>query len=216
MSATCLPRQRRGVVEMKSRIVVATVSGVLALAAMAQLQQLTKALEKGRKAPGDGPREYSQPSPAPLSHCEAIADPTVRRPRVMVTDILFPTPLSAWRLNELTAWMGEVDLDILVTHRVPGFSADWEPIQESHCLADYNVFVFREAHRGSVEGINSLANGTFDTSPFLGHWPAEYLLRPRKFGTSSPSLKDYDWVHHIFLMAYESFNKALPGLPQRQ
>lgn len=195
---------------------VAVVSGALALAAMAQLQQGTTILERGWTAPGDSPRESSQPSPPPRSHCEVIADPTVRRPRVLVTDILFPTPLSAWRLNELTAWMGEVDLDILVTRRADGFSADWEPIQESHCLADYNVFVFTEAHRGSVEGINSLANGTFDTSPFLGHWPAEYLLRPRKFGTSSPSLKDYDWVHHIFLNAYEFFNKALPGYPQRQ
>ena len=78
---------------------VAGVSGALALAAMAQLQQGTTVLERGRTAPGDRPREFPQPSPPPRSHCEVTADPMVRRPRVLVTDILFPTPLSAWRLN---------------------------------------------------------------------------------------------------------------------
>lgn len=199
----------------RARTAIAAVSGALILASIVQLQEAT-VLERGRTALEDIARESPQPSPPPRSHCELIADPTVRRPRVLVTDILFPTPVSAWRLNELTAWMGEVDLDILVSYRYPGLSSDWEPIRESHCLAEYNVFVFRDAHRGSVEGINSLANGTFDTSPFLGHWPAEYLLRPRKLGTSPPSLKDYDWVHHIFLFAYELFNEAFPGYPQRQ
>jgi hypothetical protein len=141
------------------------------------------------------------------------------RRRVLLTDIMFPNSMAAWRLTEIKGFIERYDTDIYVGQRVNAFAGvefalDWQSIMESHHIKDYNALIFNPAYN-VLDEINKLSHQPFSGTAFNGKWPGDYMLRLRKYANTAPSIMDYDAYHHIFLMAYENLQAAFPGICQQ-
>lgn len=137
---------------------------------------------------------------------------------------MFPNTMAACRLNEVRDLMEEFDTDIIVVQRINSFAGvefplQWEELVDSHHLRDYNALIFNPAYN-KLDGLNKLdrhPSEWFNGTAFNGKWPADYMLRLRKYGNSMPSIDDYAAIHHIFLLAYTVMKTAMPLVrPERQ
>jgi hypothetical protein len=169
--------------------------------------------------------------------------PTPRKDiRVLLTDIMFPNAMAAWRLNEIGGFIEQYETDIYVPTRVGRngpiqFSFDWEALTLSHHLADYDLLIFNKAfnHLDRFNSFNRAPGETFNGTLYNGKWPGDYMLRLRKYGSQLqaggsgqggpgdltsdsplpiPRLQDYDRIHHIFLIVYQELNRYFPVVPQ--
>ena len=134
--------------------------------------------------------------------------------RVLVTDMMFPNALAAWRLNSMQAMIEHTRQTL---ERVPGnYSFDWAALRESHHLAAYDLLIFNPAYN-HLNWVNALDRGdglAFDGTVFNGHWPAEYMLRLRKYSREPLTTRVYDAFYHIFVYCYMTFAREFSGTPQ--
>jgi hypothetical protein len=138
------------------------------------------------------------------------------RPRVLVTDYLFPNALAKWRLVEIGAFIERYDTDIFVPYHAPGnYSLDWDALRESHHLARYEVLIFDSAFN-SLDIYNKIDRGGsgLHGAAFNNLYPGAYLLRLRKFSGTHFNVSAYAAVYHIFLWQYHVFNLRYGDVPQ--
>lgn len=127
--------------------------------------------------------------------------------RCLITDILFPTKFSKWRLVEILSFMEKYDTDILVINRVNNFgnikfSFDYEEIKNKFNLDDYDILIFNPTYN-----VINKFNNDFDGTKFNNLHNSDYLFRKKKFRNENFNINNYNFVYHIFLMNYINFNK---------
>ena len=120
----------------------------------------------------------------------------------LVTDLMFPNKFATWRNVEIKSFIKNFDVDILV-FKVDGFAGnkfdfDWDFINENNLLNEYNILIFDEKYND----INKY-NKNIDGTKFNGKFKGSYLLTKK----TDFDLNCYDFIYHIFLMNYLSFNK---------
>lgn len=133
-------------------------------------------------------------------------------PRILVTDVMFPNNMAAWRLNEIQALIEHhFFTDILVINRIStfagvDFSFDYNELKDSHHLSSYELLTFRHS---------TLHLDAYNERPLedrhLGEIDADYMLRHRQFHGERVELGDYDLVYHIFYHNYLEFVATFPG-----
>lgn len=127
--------------------------------------------------------------------------------RCLITDILFPTKFSKWRLVEILSFMEKYDTDILVINRINNFgnikfSFDYEEIKNKFNLDDYDILIFNPTYN-----VINKFNNDFDGTKFNNLYNSDYLFRKKKFRNENFNIDNYNFVYHIFLMNYINFNK---------
>ena len=141
---------------------------------------------------------------------------TSQRPRVLVTDMMFPNAKAAWRLNSISAMQDHFDADILVINRLD-WTFDWKALLTSHRLYDYDLLIFNSKYN-HLDWVNKLNRSS---APFAGaewnrraHSDATYFLRLRKFANEETfDVSVYDAYYHIFLNMYACFTHSFPDAP---
>jgi len=126
--------------------------------------------------------------------------------RVLLTDLVFPSVYSKWRLNEVQAFMEFFYTDVLVCKHTDiysnvRFTIDWEPLLSSHHLASYDILIFDPDYNYLQQYNDPSFNGT----AFNHQLPAAYLLRLRAFRSEHVDIHAYDAFYHIFVMNYALF-----------
>ena len=179
---------------------------------------------RGRASPARTRPRFPDMAAASVAGDGSLA--AAARKRVLLTDVLFPNTMAAWRLNEVSAFMDRFDTDILVvlhgnenmvTHQ---FSFDWDELAGTFGLDRYDLLILDPAFN-KYDRVNAAAradgrprcNGT----AFNGALAGKYMLRLRKYGDDlSPRVDEtvYEAVHHIFLASYRRFTEAYPAYPQ--
>ena len=144
-----------------------------------------------------------------LQRVESSAPP---RQRALVTDVMFPNALAAWRLNSVAAMQDHFDADVLVIQRVEGYAFDWTTLVQSHRLHDYDLLIFNPAFN-YLNWVNALnrSGEPFNGTAWNGRAPADYMLRLRKYGEEcTVNVSAYAVHYHIFLWPYNLFARAFP------
>lgn len=126
--------------------------------------------------------------------------------RCLITDILFPTKYSKWRLVEIHSFINKYDTDILIINRINtfkniNFSFDYEELKDKFNLYDYNILIFNP----KFNYLNKY-NIDFNGIEFNNLINCDYLLRKKKFKNEKFDINNYEFVYHIFLMNYLNFN----------
>lgn len=132
-------------------------------------------------------------------------------PSVLLTDILFPSRFSRWRICEITSFIKEKSADILV-FKVGNFAGikfetDYEIMRDRQGFAGYNIFIF-DPQFSYLNKFNSRIDGT----AFNHKFPASYLFSKH----ADFNLTRYRLVYHIFLMCYTQFNSVVKFPHSRQ
>jgi len=113
--------------------------------------------------------------------------------RVLLTDLVFPSVYSKWRLNEVQAFMEFFYTDVLVCKHTDiysnvRFTIDWEPLLSSHHLASYDILIFDPDYNYLQQYNDPSFNGT----AFKHQLPPAYLLRLRAFRSEHVDIHAYD------------------------
>jgi hypothetical protein len=146
---------------------------------------------------------------------DAVNDSFKKR-RILITDFMYPNSLAAWRLNSIESLSYAFDADILVVHRVVPpdhhlFGFEWNEVPESHDLSRYDLLIFNPTYN-SLNWVNQLNNRegevAFDGTAFNGLWPADYMLRLRKYSGSQLTMEAYSAFYHIFVINFQYFMQA--------
>lgn len=129
--------------------------------------------------------------------------------RCLITDMLFPTKFSKWRLVEVLSFIEKYDTDILVIEKINEygnniFSFDYEELKDRFNLLEYDILIFNP----NYNHLNKF-NNTTDGTKFNNLLKADYLFRKKKFNNEVFNINNYDFVYHIFLINYNNFNKIL-------
>lgn len=137
---------------------------------------------------------------------EKFVDLTLKK-RCLITDILFPTKFSKWRLVEIFSFIEKYDTDILVINRINNFADnifpfDYEEIKDKFNLNSYDILIFNPEYNW----INKF-NNDFDGIKFNNKHKSDYLFRKKKFRNEIFNVINYDFIYHIFLMNYINFNQ---------
>lgn len=121
---------------------------------------------------------------------------------ILLTDFLFPTKYSKWRIEEIKSFMLQYDADILILSKIENFAwvaynIDYEYMEEYYNLNDYNILIFNS----KFNYLNKF-NKKIDWTKFNKKFPWDYLFTKR----SDFNIERYDFIYHIFLVNYEKFN----------
>jgi hypothetical protein len=132
-----------------------------------------------------------------------------QKKRCLITDILFPTKFSKWRLVEIFSFMNKYDTDVLVIKKVNNYgnnilSFDYEELKDKFKLFEYDILIFNQ----NYNDLNKF-NHNFDGTKFNNLIKADYLFRKKKFNNEVFNINNYDFVYHIFLANYIYFNEIL-------
>lgn len=135
-------------------------------------------------------------------------------PAVLVTDIMFPSTISAWRLNQISMFIEEVQADILVPSRVNEYAGvqfpfQWVPLQE--LLSDYDLIIFNP----TVWSWPGVAEAAAISNVTRAHalLPVDYLIRHKKRRHEPVDISRYHAVHHMFQMTWQGFMTRFPWVP---
>lgn len=145
------------------------------------------------------------------------------RPRVLLTDQMFPVMVQAWRVNEIQGMIEAFDTDILVMERVnsyygSNFTFIWSNLLQSHHIDQYDILIFNEQSI-QYDKYNAVytASGEkpFDGKQFLGKVPrVDYMLRLKKYRNETLNISaDYEAYYHIFSVNYHRFLGRFPKVP---
>ena len=126
--------------------------------------------------------------------------------RCLITDILFPTKYSKWRLVEIHYFINKYDTDILVinktnNYRDTNFKFDYDELKNKFDLSLYDILIFNPKYNF----INNY-NDNYDGTIFNNIIKCDYLFRKKKFRDEQFCINNYNFVYHIFLMNYTFFN----------
>jgi hypothetical protein len=132
-----------------------------------------------------------------------------QKKRCLITDILFPTKFSKWRLVEIFSFMNKYDTDVLVIKKVNNygnntFTFDYEELKDKFKLFEYDILIFNPYYNN----LNKF-NNNFDGTKYNNLLKADYLFRKKKFTNEVFNVNNYDFIYHIFLMNYTNFNEIL-------
>jgi len=132
-----------------------------------------------------------------------------QKKRCLITDILFPTKFSKWRLVEIFSFMNKYDTDVLVIKKINNFgyntfTFDYEELKDKFKLLEYDILIFNPCYNN----LNKF-NNNFDGTKYNNLLKADYLFRKKKFTNEVFNVNNYDFIYHIFLMNYTDFNKIL-------
>lgn len=120
----------------------------------------------------------------------------------LLTDLVFPNKYSKWRNVEILNFIEEFDTDILV-FKIDDFCGifyefDWDFINQTKTLEDYNILIFDKKFN-NIDKYNKKIDGKI----FNNKFNASYLITKKDYF----DINNYDFIYHIFLMNYISFNK---------
>jgi len=129
--------------------------------------------------------------------------------RCLITDILFPTKYSKWRLVEIHSFINNYDTDIFIINKTNNFknivfSFDYLELKEKFNLYDYDILIFNS----NFNHINKY-NDNFDGTKFNNFIKGDYLFRKKKFRNEEFDINNYNFIYHIFLINYYNFNNIL-------
>lgn len=132
-----------------------------------------------------------------------------QKKRCLITDILFPTKFSKWRLVEIFSFMNKYDTDVLVIKKINNFgnntfTFDYEELKDKFKLFEYDILIFNPYYNN----LNKF-NNNFDGTKYNNLLKADYLFRKKKFTNEVFNVNNYDFIYHIFLMNYTNFNEIL-------
>lgn len=121
---------------------------------------------------------------------------------VLITDILFPTKYSKWRIEDIKSFIDKYNTDILVTTKIDinndiSYPVDYEEMKDYYNLQDYNILIFDPKYN-YLNKYNTLVDGTI----FNNKFNSSYLFTKKL----TLDLSNYDLVYHIFLHNYYFFN----------
>lgn len=126
--------------------------------------------------------------------------------RILLTDVLFPTDIAAWRLNEIEAFFNtpRFHVDILVVEHADYFPLEVDGIYDSFGLMNYDFLVFERAY----SFLNAYNSESFDGLQYIGQYNAHYMLRRKEYRHEKPFAATYDVGYHIFFVCYRQFMDA--------
>lgn len=124
--------------------------------------------------------------------------------KVLVTDVVFPTQLSLWRICETASFIKEKSADIMV-FKIDGFagvtySIDFEEMKYILGYDEYNIIIFDPKYN-HLNKYNTCIDGT----KWNGKFPASYVFTKNV----NFDINEYDLIYHIFLHCYREFNKFI-------
>ena len=130
--------------------------------------------------------------------------------RVLITDIVWPSAVAKWRIEEICAFAERYDVDICVKKH-----ATFQQIQKAvanisdrFSFAKYDFIVFDKQYNCLAE----FNDAEFDGTAANGHYRGfSYLLRLKKYRNEGqiPTFGQYDVYYHIFWMSYVWFNSVV-------
>lgn len=129
----------------------------------------------------------------------------------LLVDILFPTPFALWRICEITSFIQKKNADILVfkvdSHAGINYKIEYEKMSFIQGFEEYNIIIF-DPRYNFLNKYNKKINGTRWNNAF----PASYLFTKKDYF----NIRGYQFVYHIFLMCYKSFNSSINFPKDRQ
>ncbi len=131
--------------------------------------------------------------------------------KTLVTDVVFPTKLSLWRICEIASFIKEKNADIMV-FKIDDFagitySIDFEEMKNILGYEEYNILIFDQKYNHLNE-YNTKVDGT----KWNGKFPASYVFTKN----SSFDINEYDLIYHIFLHCYREFNQLIEYPREKQ
>lgn len=125
--------------------------------------------------------------------------------RGLITDLLFPSKFAKWRINEIRSFIDNFDMDILVVNKIHNYcgnnyTLDYNELKETHMLDKYDILIFNPIYN-SLNQYNTDINGI----KYNGKYPGAYLFRLKKYRQAGFEL-NYDFIYHIFIICFETFN----------
>lgn len=130
-------------------------------------------------------------------------------PRVLLTDILFPSKYAKWRLVEIRAFIDRYHTDILVPRRINryiiNFTFDFHALTGSHSLDRYDLLIFNPA----LNHLNIYNEPNFDGTKYNSNYPFDYMLRLKQYREQPVDFSKYALVYHIFFQCYAEFNSKI-------
>jgi hypothetical protein len=122
--------------------------------------------------------------------------------RTLVTDLLFPTRYSLWRICEIASFIKEKKSDVLVfkidNFAGVSFDVDFEEMKEVYGYEGYNILIFDPKYN-HLNRYNARIDGT----QWNGKFPASYLFTTN----TSFDVGEYELIYHVFLLCYYKFNE---------
>lgn len=124
--------------------------------------------------------------------------------KILVTDVVFPTQLSLWRICETASFIKEKGADIMV-FKIDGFAGvkytvDYEEMRDILGYGEYNIIIF-DPRYNHLNKFNKRIDGT----QWNGLFPASYIFTKK----TTFDIHGYDVIYHIFLHCYREFNKLI-------
>lgn len=136
---------------------------------------------------------------------------------ILLTDMMFPNKYAKWRLSTIKSFMDNYKADVLIpcrTYICSGvhFDFDYDILKSWNFPFDeYDIYIFNPAYNFTQKYNSSDFNGTL----FNSAWPADYMFRHKSKRNTLLSLS-YDFVYHIFLIMYLSFNNRFQFPKEKQ
>lgn len=122
--------------------------------------------------------------------------------KTLVTDLLFPSKYSKWRISEISSFIVDRGADILVfkvdAYANITYGFDYDEMFHEFSLEGYNILIFDQKYN-YINKYNKRVDGTAWNGKYYGSY---LFTRSLDFNPD-----DYGFVYHIFLNNYLVFNK---------
>ena len=131
-----------------------------------------------------------------------------RHTRVLLCDLLFPSTIAKWRIEETRAFIETYDTDILVPQRLMSFAGrklpvDFEETQDLFLVhGSYDLLIFDPAFNYLQSRVNDV---DFNGTAFNGRFGFSFMLRKRtrRHEDLDFTFAHYDAVYSIFQVVFE-------------